>query len=495
MGESKRKRTGQEGNFEMPNQPPQAVDLEEAVLGALMLEKDSLLEVIDILRPSSFYVSKHGIIYSAIMALNNNSNPIDILTVTNHLKTTGELEKVGGPYYITQLTNRVASTSNIEFHARIIKQKEIQRDMIKLGSELVHDSYDDTKDVFTVMDKLLTDSYNLTDITEGKRAETNSELAKQLTQNIKTAKDVAGITGITTGIQKKDQLFGGYQDTHLIIKAGRPAMGKSADALSEADHMAERGKNVMFVSLEMSAIELFQRRVSVRSGIPVNKLKSGHLSDEDWENYHKTIVELSSDGLVIIDTPGLTLNGLRKLAKKHAIKYGLDALYIDYLQLLSHYIKGANREQEISAISRGLKQLAKELNIPVIALAQLSRRVEERGGAKKPILADLRESGSIEQDADIVTFLYRPEYYGITEDENGETTIGKGFMLVAKNRHGTTKDIEMKFIGECTKFEDWIEPDTDIPYDAHAGMPTNNDFDQIPTSSQDAKDKEDDLPF
>jgi replicative DNA helicase len=495
MGEIK-KRTGQENNREMPNVQPQAVDLEEAVLGATMLEKDVLLEIIDFLRPSSFYKEAHQKIYSAILDLNNNSEPIDILTVTNKLKTKGELDVVGGPYYITQLTNRVSSGHNIEYHARIIKQKEVARDLIKIGSNLIHDSYDETIDIFETTDKLLTDSYNVADITEGRQSLSNSELLRKLRKNIETAKDVSGITGITTGIQKKDELFGGYQDTHLIIKAGRPAMGKSADALSEADHQAEQGKNVLFISLEMSALELMQRRVSLRTNIPLTVLKNGKLTADDWKIYNKVTSEMYDDGLTIIDTPGLTLNGLRKIAKKHAMKHGLDSIYIDYLQLLIHDIKGGNREQEISAISRGLKRLAKEVNCPVIALAQLSRAVEQRGGNKKPILSDLRESGSIEQDADIVQFLYRPEYYGFTEDEDGESTVGKGYMIVAKNRHGQTKDIEMRFVGECTRFEDWKEPEINEDYATGKNMPIGEDFDSFPTSSQDAKEKEqDDLPF
>lgn len=468
---------------------PQAVDVEEIVLGSMLLESSAILEVIDILSENSFYKNEHKTIYNAIVQLNSESKSIDIITVTNQLESNGHLEDIGGPYFVSQLTNRTSSSVNIESHARIIKEKEIARDLIKIGREVVENAYDPTVDVLSVADHLLTKAYEIGDLDETGKSETNIELLRKLKENIYNAKDVKGITGLTTGIQKKDELFGGYQPTHLIIKAGRPAMGKSADALCEAEHMAEKGNKGLFFSLEMSAIELTQRRVAIRTGISINKLKSGNLSSSDWKIYNTVTSDMMNQNLTIIDTPGISFNQIRKISKKHAIKHGLDFIFIDYLQLIEHWIKGGNREQEISAISRGLKKLAKELNIPVIALAQLSRAVETRGGSKKPILSDLRESGAIEQDADIVQFLYRPEYYGINQDEDGNSLEGKAFMIVAKNRHGSTKDIEMRFIGELTKFVDWEEAHTPIP-----SMERSDDFNTIPISSQDAK-EDNDLPF
>jgi replicative DNA helicase len=468
---------------------PHAIELEEAVLGAIILEKDSILEVLDILKPESFYKAEHKYVYEAILNLNNESLPIDMLTVTQQLLKEKTSSLVGGPYFISQLTNRVSSAANIEFHARIIKEKQIARDLINLSSEIINDSFDESKDILKVSERLMAESFNIGEIKEGKSFSSNTELLRELRKNIETAKEHSGITGITTGIEKKDQLFGGYQKTHLIIKAGRPAMGKSADALSEADFMALNGHKVLFFSLEMSARELMQRRVSVRSGIPLYKMKNGTMTQDDWKIYNEATSDMYEDGLTIIDIPGLSLNAFKKISKKHKLKHGLDAIFVDYLQLMTHNVGNGNREQEISSISRGLKTTAKELNVPLIALAQLSRAVESRGGAKKPILADLRESGSIEQDADIVQFLYRPEYYKITEDENGNSTVGKGWMIVAKNRHGDIRDIEMKFIGECTKFDNWIDEPLSNIYNPNIGINPNTNFHN---SSQDIKESKND---
>jgi len=461
--------------------PPNAVELEEAVIGALLLEKDAILEVMDILTEASFYKDYNQRIYKAIKQLNDNSEAIDILTVTQQLKKNGDLDLVGGAYAIMQLTNRIASAANIEHHARIVREKEIARDMIRLCSDVITSSYDDTTDVFDTAEYLLTKSYEIDNTEASNKTESNIELLRQLKKNIEEAKTKKGITGLTTGIQKLDKHTGGYQNTHLIIKAGRPSMGKSAQAVCEANHMAnEAGKKVLFFSLEMSAIELMNRIVSVNTEIPLTQLKEGNMTSDDWKKYNEKTSELMNDNLTIIDIAGISLNAIRKIARKQKIKKGLDAIYIDYLQLISHDTKGGNREQEISAISRGLKKLAKDLNVPVIALAQLSREVEKRGGPKKPMLSDLRESGSIEQDADSVQFLYRPEYYGITEDDEGNSTIGKGFLLIAKDRHNGLKDIEMRFKGQFTKFEDWNELPQINNYDSYnpnAAIEPNNSFD------------------
>ncbi len=471
--------------------PPQAIDIEEAILGAMLVDKDALLEVVDIITENSFYNQKHKLIYAAYLELNNKSESIDILTVTQQLKKDGHLEIVGGAYAITQLTNKVSFSSSLEYYARIIEEKSIRRNIIKSCGEIIQDSYDDTKDTFEVTEKLLTEAYSIGDVNKGENKETNIEILRRLKTNIQNADKLKGITGLTTGIAKIDQLYGGYQDAHLIIKAGRPAMGKTAQALCEATHIAHTcGKKVLFFSLEMSSIELMQRVVSINTDIPINKFKEGNMNNDDWKRYNEVTSELMNENLKIIDTPGLSLNQVKKTSKKFALKNDLAAIYIDYLQLMSNPIKGGSREQEISSISRGLKVIAKELSVPVIALSQLSRAVEQRGGSKKPMLSDLRESGSIEQDADSVQFLYRPEYYGLMEDEDGNSTLGIGYLMIAKNRHGATKDIPMKFNGACTKFSDQVD-DSDFN---NSSMPKSTDFDgHIPTSSQDAK--EDDMPF
>jgi replicative DNA helicase len=475
--------------------PPQSVEVEIAVLGAILLEKDAILDVIDILSEESFYKEANQNIYSALKTLNNQSQPIDILTVTQQMIKDKTLEISGGPYYLSKLTERVASSANIVFHARIIEQNHIKRSVIKNCGELITTAYDNSSDTFEIVEDFLSKAYEIGDVGDGDAIETNTETLRRLKENIQNADKLKGITGLTTGISKIDKLYGGYQKTHLIIKAGRPAMGKSSQALCEAHHMAnECGKNVLFFSLEMSSIELMQRVVSVATGIPLNKLKEGKLNTQDWSHYNEITSDLMTENLKIVDKAGMSLNQIKKISKKHAIKNGLDAIYIDYLQLISNNIKGGNREQEISSISRGLKQLAKDLDIPVIALSQLSRAVEQRGGDKRPILSDLRESGSIEQDADSVQFLYRPEYYGLTEDEEGNSTAGVGYLMVAKNRHGATKDIAMHFNPYCTKFSD-LTDESDFNSFDNASLPTGEGFEgHIPTSSQDSKEK-DDAPF
>lgn len=462
--------------------PPQAIDLEEAVLGAIMLEKDAILEVIDVLSSKSFYKESHQMIFSAVIDLNNDSSPIDILTVTQKLKSKGELELVGGAYFITQLTNRVSSAANIEYHARIIMQKFIQREVIRVSSEAITDSFDETTDAFELTEKLLTDIYNINGNSNETVKESNTVVLRRLRKEIEQAKTLQGLTGLPSGIQALDRITGGYQKSDLIIKAGRPGMGKSSQALCEANFMANKmGKKILFFSLEMSHIQLMRKLVAVNSDIPLNKMKDGNMSSDDWNVYNNAVSEMMTDNLTIDDTPGISLTNLRKKAKKRAIKHGLDGIYIDYLQLMTHNVGNGNAEQEINLISRGLKGLAKELNIPVIALSQLSRAVEARGGAKKPQLSDLRGSGAIEQDADIVQFLYRPEYYGMLEDDDGNSTLNKGYLIIAKNRNGSLKDVPMKFIDYLTKFSDWETERPNIEaevYRASAGIDRNEDFDK-----------------
>lgn len=469
--------------------PPQAIDLEEAVLGALMLEKDAIFEVIDVITEKSFYKESNQKIYKAILKLNDASKPIDVLTVINQLKSNGELDIIGGAYHITQLTNKPSSAANIEYHARIVEEKHIARDVIRISSELITEAYDETSDVFNITEKMITEAYNLGDVGQGTAQLSNTEILRELKEKIQNAKLVKGITGLRTGILTQDQVFGGYQNTDLYIKAGRPAMGKTGLALTEAAFMAfEEDKKVLFFSLEMSSAQLMERLVAIQTGISINKFKSGELTTEDWKHYNKITSEMMGENLKIIDIPGLPLNSLIKIAKKHKLKYGLDALYVDYLQLMTNSMYGSNREQEISSISRGLKGVAKDLNIPVIALAQLSRAVETRGGDKRPQLSDLRESGAIEQDADSVQFVYRPEYYGLTEDEEGMSTLGRADLIIAKNRHGAIKTIHTRFTPHLTKFEDiTAEPFSHQEYKTGLpDMPIGKDFDS---------DKPKDLPF
>ncbi len=493
-------------NLEHGKLQPQATDLEEALLGAAMLENDVLINVIDIVSEDSFYMEAHQKIWKAILQLYNESSPVDILTVTDKIKSNGDFGDIISPYYVTQLTNRVSSGANSEYHARIIEQKKLGRDVIKIASELMSGAYDDTRDIFELIDMMITEAYNLNDLGGIKSSESNVELVKQVTKKIEHAKQEQGITGLKSGLIKQDLSFGGYKPTNFYVKAGRPAMGKTSLALCEANHMANNeGYKVIFFSIEMSSVQLMERMVSIQTDISLNKFASGEMTKDDWKQYHSKTSDLMNENLRIVDIAGITLNQVRKISKKHAVKHGLDCIFIDYLQLMRDPIKGQNsRQEEVSRISVGLKRLAKEMNVPVIALSQLSRAVETRGGDKRPQLSDLRESGSIEQDADVVQFVYRPEYYGITEDEAGNSTAGRADLINAKNRHGAVGDIHVKFIAHLTKFTDLNTED--IQPAAFKNLPIGENFDNegsnfshVPTSSQERKEMEDneddDLPF
>ncbi len=435
--------------------PPQAVDLEEAVLGALMLEKTALSEVADFLKADCFYKEAHHTIFTAISNLENKSQPIDILTVTQELRLMGQLEFVGGPYFISQLTNRVASAANITFHARIIVQKYIQRELIRISSNTIRKAYEDTTDVFDLLDYAEKELFQVSEGNIKKEYEKMDSLLHQAIEQIESAKNNKdGISGVPTGFTDLDRVTAGWQPSDLIIVAARPAMGKTAFVLSMARNMAVDFKiPVAVFSLEMSSLQLVNRLISSETGIQSDKLRKGTLADHEYQQLHARIGKLSEAPLFIDDTPALSIFELRAKCRRLVAQHGVKIIIIDYLQLMTAgNSDGGNRVQEISAISRSLKIIAKELKVPIIALSQLSRAVETRGGDKKPVLSDLRESGSIEQDADMVTFLYRPEYYGIQYDENQNPTAGVGEVIIAKHRNGSLETVQLKFIGELTKF-------------------------------------------
>ncbi len=436
--------------------PPQATDLEEAVLGALMLEQDALNSVIDILKPEFFYRQSHQLIYTSICRLFAASSPVDILTVTNDLKSKGELEIVGGAYFITQLTNRVASSANIEYHSRIIAQKYIQRELIRISSEIQREAYEDTTDVLELLDK--TESSLLSIGEKNFRSDYSDmqTLIREAIGEIEAAKEYeTGLSGVPSGFTELDRVTSGWQKSNLIILAARPSMGKTAFALSMARNMAvDFKKPVAFFSLEMSAVELVMRLISSETQLTSDKLKKGSLADYEWEQLNAKISTLIDAPLYIDDTPALTIFELRAKCRRLKQKHDIQMVFIDYLQLMQGSAEArGNREQEISTISRQLKSLAKELRIPVLALSQLSRAVETRGGTKKPILSDLRESGAIEQDADIVMFIYRPEYYKLDSDEKGDTR-GMADVIIAKHRNGPTDEVRLRFVSKFAKFMD-----------------------------------------
>lgn len=438
--------------------PPQAIELEEAVLGALMLEKDALSAVIDILKPESFYKDTHQRIFRAIQRLFESSQPIDILTVTAQLRQNGELEMAGGAYAITELTNRVASAANIEFHARIISQKFIQRELIRISTDIITHSYEDTTDVFELLDKA---EKNLFSITEGnlrRNYDNMSDLIRKSIEQMESLRDKEdGLTGVPSGFTRLDRVTSGWQKSDLVIIAARPGMGKTAFVMSIARNAAVNfTKPVAIFSLEMSSLQLVNRLISGEAELPSEKLKKGNLAPYEWEQLNHKIGKLAEAPIFIDDTPALNIFELRAKCRRLKAQHDIQLIVIDYLQLMSGGIDGrnGNREQEIGNISRALKSIAKELDVPVIALSQLSRAVETRGGNKKPQLSDLRESGSIEQDADMVLFIYRPEYYGITEDESGNNMAGIGEIIIAKHRNGALETVPLRFIDKYVKFVD-----------------------------------------
>lgn len=447
--------------------PPQAIDLEEAVLGALMLEKDALTAVVDILKPESFYKEAHKAIYTAILDLFADSQPIDLLTVTNQLRKNGQLELAGGAFFITELTSKVSSAANIEFHARIITEQSMKREMIGIASEIQKDAYEDTTDVFELLDKMEQSLFEISEKNIRKNYSNMRDIMKEAIIELESKKGQKdGLTGVPSGFTALDRVTSGWQKSDLVIIAARPAMGKTAFVLSVLRNAAvDHNRPVAIFSLEMSSIQLVNRLISSEAELDSEKIKKGNLADYEWEQLiHKT-GKLSKAPLFVDDTPALSILELRAKCRKLKAQHDIQMVVIDYLQLMSGDSKaggqGGNREQEIASISRALKKIAKELSIPVIALSQLSRAVETRGGDKRPQLSDLRESGAIEQDADMVMFLYRPEYYGITEDENSNSTLGVGEVIIAKHRNGSLENVKLRFIGKYTKFTDL---EMNVPY-------------------------------
>ena len=449
--------------------PPQAVDLEEAVLGAMLIDKKGVDEVIDILQAEAFYKTSHQYIFESIFELFEASEPIDLLTVSNNLKKKGKLEVAGGNPYLVSLTQKVASSAHIEFHARIILQKHIQRSLIKISSEIIENSYKDSIDVFDLLDEAESKLYDVTQGNIKKSSETAQSLVIQAKRRIEDISKRQGLSGVSTGFEKLDKLTSGWQPSDLIIIAARPGMGKTALTLSMARNIAVLKEiPVAFFSLEMSSVQLITRLISAETGLSSEKLRTGKLAAHEWEQLNVKVSALEKAPLFIDDTPSLSIFDLRAKARRLASQHGIKLIIIDYLQLMTAVTnnKSGNREQEISTISRNLKALAKELDVPVIALSQLSRAVETRGGTKRPLLSDLRESGAIEQDADIVSFIYRPEYYGIDEwdDEERSPSEGQAEFIVAKHRNGGLDNIRMKFIGHLGKFEDLAQFDTSYEF-------------------------------
>lgn len=463
---------------------PQATELEEAVLGALMLEKEALSQVIDILKPESFYVEANRHVFFAIQKLFNGSKPVDLLTVTQELRALGLLDKVGGAYYISELTNRVASAANVEFHARIILEKYILRELIRISSDITKNAFEETTDVFELLDRAETELFSVAEQNIRRNSETMGTLVLKAIKEIQNiSQQEEGLSGVPSGFVDLDRMTNGWQRSTLNIIAARPAMGKTAFVLSLARNAAvDYKKGVAFFSLEMSSIELVNRLLSGEAEIEAEKLKKGTLAPHEWEQLNTRIQRLSEAPLFIDDTPQLTLFELRAKCRRLKSQHDIQMIIIDYLQLMSGGPEAGangNREQVIASISRGLKALAKELSVPVLALSQLSRAVEQRGGDKKPQLSDLRESGSIEQDADMVMFIYRPDYYKLDAATVEQQFEGFSQILIAKHRNGQTGEVNLQFVNKYAKFvnptTDFSQFNTQVPY----GGGFNDDNDQF----------------
>ena len=486
-------------NLQQGRIPPQALELEEAVLGAMLIDKKGVDEVIDILQPDAFYKTAHQKIFEAIFQLFQDSQPVDLLTVSSELRKKGKLETVGGEFYLVQLSQRVASSAHIEFHARIILQKFIQRSLIKISNEIIESSYKDSTDVFDLLDEAESKLYEVNQGNIKRSSESAQNLVIEAKKRIEEISKRDGLSGVSTGFEKLDKLTSGWQPSDLIIIAARPGMGKTALTLSMARNIAVTKQiPVAFFSLEMSSVQLITRLISAETGLSSEKLRTGKLADHEWQQLNVKVTDLEKAPLFIDDTPSLSIFDLRAKARRLSSQHGIKLIVVDYLQLMTAgtSTKSGNREQEISTISRNLKALAKELNIPVIALSQLSRAVETRGGTKRPMLSDLRESGAIEQDADIVSFIYRPEYYNIDEwdDDERSPSEGQAELIVAKHRNGGLDNIRLKFIGHLGKFEDLDSFDS--PFEFQSKMnPNAISTSSLPNPDDAFDDLKDDSPF
>jgi replicative DNA helicase len=435
---------------------PQAISLEEAVLGALMLEKDAIAKVLDILKPASFYVESHQKIYTAMRNLFERSAPIDLLTVHEELRKAGEVDAIGGAGYLVELTHRVGSAANLEYHAKIITQKYIQRELIRVSSLIINNAFEDTMDIFDMLDEAERGLFEITQQNLNRSYQAIGSLAASVQKQLEIlSQKEGGLTGVPTGFVNLDKVTSGWQPSDLIIVAARPGMGKTAFTLSMARNAAvDFKKPVALFSLEMSSLQLVQRLISAEAEIEGSKLRNAKLEPHEWVQLQQAIEKLSEVPIYIDDTAGINIFELRAKCRRMKQQHDIQLIIIDYLQLMtggSDNKKSGTREQEISMISRSLKSLSKELNVPVIALSQLSRAVETRNNSRRPQLSDLRESGAIEQDADIVTFIYRPEYYGITE-EDGMSNKGVAELIIAKHRNGALEDVRLRFIEKFAKF-------------------------------------------
>ncbi len=443
--------------------PPQAIELEEAILGALMLERDSIIAVQEYLTADAFYKETHRTIYRAIESLSAELSPIDLYTVTERLKQEGKLREVGGATFLAELTQRVGSAAHVEYHSKIIAQKYVQRELIRASTEIQKRSYDESTDVTDLIDYAENEIYHVSEGHMQRSVQSSGDILRRTMEAIEEAsKSDDAFSGVPSGFVGIDRVTLGWQPSDLVIVAARPSMGKTAFTLSMARNMAlDHSVPVAFFSLEMSATQLMMRLIVAESQLDTRNVKTGRLTPEQWRHLEESIKPFQTAPMYIDDTPALSVFEFRSKARRLKTQHDIKLIVIDYLQLMtgSGDARG-NREQEVAGISRTLKAIAKELNIPIIALSQLNRASELRGGSKKPQLSDLRESGAIEQDADIVAFIHRPEYFGMKVDEdNVPLPPGLAEFIIAKHRNGATETVRLKFRKEQARFLDYDDDD------------------------------------
>jgi replicative DNA helicase len=461
--------------------PPQAIELEEDVLGAMMLEKDAYYLVSEILSPDCFYKESNNKIYKAIVDLALKQEPIDMHTVTEQLRKNGVLEEIGGAYYITLLTAKIASAAHIEFHARIIAQKYLARELIRVSSDILSKAFDDRTDVVDLMQEAEGMLFEVSQRNVKKEVQQINPIIEEAVKRIQEAsKRPEGLSGIPSGFHSLDKITSGWQRSDLIIIAARPAMGKTAFVISMARNMAvDYNMPVALFSLEMSNVQLVNRLLMNVCEIEGDKIKNGQLAPFEWLQLDYKLKKLYDAPIYLDDTPSLSVFELRTKARRLVKEHHIKILIIDYLQLMNASgMTFGSREQEVSTISRSLKGLSKELDIPIIALSQLNRSLEGRIGhdGKRPQLSDLRESGAIEQDADMVCFIHRPEYYKVTEDTQGNSLIGMAEIIIAKHRNGATGDVMLRFKGQFAKFTNKDDEDESSYQGYISKINENNSF-------------------
>ncbi|WP_185864921.1 replicative DNA helicase [Blattabacterium cuenoti] len=450
--------------------PPQAVDIEEFIIGSIMIDKKGLDEVISIIFPEIFYKKEHQYIYTAIRNLYNNSNPIDLYTVSNELRKEGKLDLIGGELYLIELTQKVISSAHIEYHGKIVLQKFLLRELIKISSDLIKKCYEHNTDIFDLLNYAENKIFEINQkYLMKKKYESTEDLVNRVIEKIRTTKN-KGLSGVPSGFHKLDSITSGWQNSDLIVIASRPGMGKTTFMLSMVANISlKKNIPIAIFSLEMSPVQLITKLISSETKISSEKIRKANLSRSDWECLIEKSEKIKRSPLYINDTPSLSIFDLRAKCRNLISKKKVKLILIDYMQLMRnhHTYRSQNREQEISIISRNLKSIAKELDIPIIVLSQLSRAVENRGGNKRPLLSDLRESGAIEQDADIVIFIYRPEYYGFKiwdSDYHNESCNGQAEVIISKHRNGSLNKFRLQFIADQSRFENFKETNP-VPLD------------------------------